>query len=48
MPRSVDPDQGFKRQLSALNSDSYFTQKSGHWLPDLYPARVIPMSEKRS
>ena len=34
-----DPDHGFKHSFG-LNDDSYFTQKSGHWLPDLYPARV--------
>lgn len=34
-----DPDHGFKRSFG-LNDDSYFTQKSGQWLPDLYPARV--------
>lgn len=26
--------------MSADLYDSYFTQKNGHWLPDLYPARV--------
>lgn len=26
--------------MSADLHDSYFTQKNGHWLPDLYPARV--------
>jgi CRISPR/Cas system CSM-associated protein Csm3 (group 7 of RAMP superfamily) len=34
-----DPDHGFKHSFG-LKDDSYFTQKSGYWLPDLYPARV--------
>ncbi|HPN34211.1 MAG TPA: RAMP superfamily CRISPR-associated protein [bacterium] len=41
-----DPKLGFRRKFE-LKNDSYFTQKNGYWLPELYPARMNDEQTKR-